>query len=233
MHPGQREDVVAEIEARFGALDVLINNAGVMYRSVVEHVEADELRAQMRVNFLAPMALTRRVLPAMRARRRGRVLFISSVGGMMAMPTMAAYSASKFALEGAAEALWYEVRPWGIRVSLIEPGFIQSDGFTKVRLTRQSSASADDVNDAYHQHYASMEPFVANIMRRTPATPGSVARSVRRTMTARCPSLRVEATWDAWVFSLLRRWVPRCFYHRLLYWRLPNVKTWGRDGRPS
>ena len=91
----------------------------------------------MDVNFRSPMELTRLVLPGMRAKRAGRIITVSSVGGMMAMPTMAAYSASKFALEGAHEALWYEVRPWGIRVSLVQPGFVHSDGFQKVRYTTQ------------------------------------------------------------------------------------------------
>ncbi|MDF1838611.1 MAG: SDR family NAD(P)-dependent oxidoreductase, partial [Planctomycetota bacterium] len=140
----QRDNLVSEIEAQFGAVDVLINNAGLSYRSVVEHVDDDELRAQMDVNFLSPMELTRRVLPAMRDQRYGRIITISSVGGMMAMPTMSVYSASKFALEGCCEALWYEVKPWGIHVSLVQPGFIRSDGFTKVHLTRQSRYSADN-----------------------------------------------------------------------------------------
>ena len=226
----QREAVIAEIESAFGAVDVLINNAGVSYRSVVEHVDSDERAAQMGINYLAPMELTRRVLPAMRAQRSGRILSVSSVGGMMAMPTMAVYSASKFALEGACEALWYEVRPWGIHVSLIQPGFIQSDGFMKVRLTRESQFSAEHTNDPYHEHYASMAPFIAKMMKKTPATPQSVARTVRKTIARKRPPLRVTATWDAAFFSLFRRMLPRFLYHRLLFWRLPNVKRWGPGG---
>ncbi|HPF13252.1 MAG: SDR family NAD(P)-dependent oxidoreductase [Planctomycetes bacterium] len=223
----EREAVIAEIEQRFGALDVLINNAGIAYRCVVEHVDSDERQAQMDVNFLAPMELIRRVLPAMRAQRSGRILSISSVGGMMAMPTMAVYSASKFALEGSCEALWYEVRPWSIHVTLVQPGFIHSDGFTKVRMTRESQFSAQHEEDPYHEHYASMEPFIGRVMQHTPATPESVARTVRRTICRRRPPLRVTATWDALFFSLLRRFMPRTLYHRFLYWKLPNVKKWG------
>ncbi len=226
----QREAVVAEIESAFGAVDVLINNAGVSYRSVVEHVDSDEQEAQMGINYQAPMELIRRVLPAMRAQRHGRILSVSSVGGMMAMPTMAVYSASKFALEGASEALWYEVRPWNIHVSLIQPGFIHSDGFMKVRMTRESQFSAQNARDPYHQHYASMAPFIGKVMKNTPATPQSVARTVRKTIVRKRPPLRVTATWDAWFFSFFRRMVPRFLYHRLLYWRLPKVKDWGPGG---
>jgi NAD(P)-dependent dehydrogenase (short-subunit alcohol dehydrogenase family) len=137
------------------------------------------------------------------------------------------YSASKFALEGACEALWYEVRTWGIHVTLVEPGFIRSDGFKKLRLTRESSFSVEHYEDAYHQHYANMSPFIARIMERTNATPESVARTVRRVALARRPRLRVPATWDARVFALLRKLLPSALYHRVLYASLPRVSAWG------
>ena len=138
--PEQREALVAEAERDWGGIDILINNAGLSYRAVVEHVEEHERLEQMNVNFRSPMELIRLVLPGMRVKRGGRIITVSSVGGMMAMPTMAAYSASKFALEGAHEALWYEVRPWGIRVSLVQPGFVDSDGFHR-RATGPSTSS--------------------------------------------------------------------------------------------
>jgi len=230
--PRERARVADEIEARFGALDLLVNNAGVAYRSVVEHVDDADRRAQLEINFVAPMELTRRFLPAMRARRRGRIVSISSVGGMMSMPTMAVYSASKFALEGACEALWYEVRPWGVHVTLVQPGFIHSDGFAKVRYTRDSRWSADHDDEPYHQHYAHMGPFIERIMEHTRATQRSVARTVRRVATARRPPLRAPATWDARVFALLRKWLPRALYHCVLYAALPGIRSWGppRDG---
>jgi short-subunit dehydrogenase len=117
----QRQSVTSEVEERWGGVDILVNNAGIAIRSVVEHVTDEERRTQMDINFLAPMELVRLVLPSMREKRSGRIINISSVGGMMAMPTMAVYSASKFALEGATEALFYEVRPWNIHVSLVQP----------------------------------------------------------------------------------------------------------------
>src|SRR5688500_5444459 len=119
----ERRRVVEEACDRWGGVDILVNNAGVSYRAVLEHVRDSERLAQMDINFLGPMELVRLVLPRMRERRWGRIINVSSVGGMMAMPTMALYSASKFALEGASEALWYEVRPWNVWVTLIEPGF--------------------------------------------------------------------------------------------------------------
>ena len=162
-NPEEREAVLAEAQRDWNGVDVLINNAGVSYRAVVEHVLEEERLAQMNVNFRSPMEMIRLVLPGMREKRRGRIITISSVGGMMAMPTMAAYSASKFALEGAHEALWYEVRPWGVRVTLVQPGFVHSDGFQKVRYTEQSDRSEQELAEPYHEHYVNMSPFLSLI----------------------------------------------------------------------
>lgn len=167
----------------------------------------------------------------MRARGRGRILTVSSVGGMMAMPTMAGYSAAKFAIEGACESLWYEVRPWGIRVSLIEPGFINSDSFTHTRYTSESGWSHGHEEEPYHAHYEAMAGMIAKLMRRTWATPEHVAGVMLRTIRERSPRLRVRATPDALIFDYLRRWLPRRLYHRVLYAGLPDVKRWGPPGR--
>ncbi len=226
--PRQRRGVADEAEELWGGIDVLINNAGVSYRSVVEHVLDKDRLAQLDVNYLAPMELSRLVLPGMRERRWGRILNVSSVGGMMAMPTMAVYSASKFALEGGSEALWYEVRPWNIHVSLIQPGFINSGSFERVRYTWKSDSSSHEANDPYFAHYRDMASFIERLMRLSPSTPEKVARTVLRTIESDRPALRVPATLDAHLFSMLRRLLPRGVYHWLLYRSLPNVEDWGR-----
>ena len=223
----QRAARVLEAERSWGGIDVLINNAGISVRSVVEHVGEAESIDQLDINFRAPMELIRLVLPGMRARRSGRILNISSVGGMMAMPTMGVYSASKFALEGACEALWYEVRPWNIHVTLVEPGFINSDGFEKVRWTALGERAAAEPGNPYHAHYREMSRFIGRLMRWAQATPESVARKVERLMLRRRPPLRAPATLDAVAFSLLRRLLPRAPYHALLYRMLPGIATWG------
>lgn len=236
-HAEEREAIIAEADRDWGGIDVLINNAGVSYRAVVEHVDERDRLAQMDVNFRSPMELIRLVLPGMRAKRAGRIITVSSVGGMMAMPTMGAYSASKFALEGAHEALWYEVRPWGIRVSLVQPGFVHSDGFQKVRYTPKSDRSEHELAEPYHEHYVNMTPFIAKVMKSSGATPESVANVVLKTMRRKRPPLRVPATLDAFGFSVLRRILPRSTYHWLLYKMLPRVGTWGplsrRESLPS
>ena len=226
-HDAERRQVIAEAARHWGGVDILVNNAGTAYRGVVEHVNDAERQAQLDVNFRAPMELIRLVLPHMRAQRRGRILNISSVGGMMAMPTMGIYSASKFALEGMTESLWYEVRPWNIKVSLVQPGFIRSRSFERTRYTELSEPAARRSDDPYFAHYQHMTRFIAKCMERATATPEDVARVVLKTIRQRNPPLRVAGTLDARVFGLLRRWLPRRLYHALLYRGLPHVRDWG------
>lgn len=221
----QRRKLITEIEERWGGVDILVNNAGVAYRSVVEHMTDEDEKRQMRVNYFGPMGLARLVTPSMRRKKSGRIINVSSVGGMMAMPTMGSYSASKFALEGASEALWYELRPWGISVTLVEPGFIHSNAFRKVLLTDAGRHSLD-AGDDYSVYYRSMTQFIERIMEKAWATPESVADTILDVMQRRNPPLRVSATIDAMFFSLLRRMLPRAVYHQVLYRNLPQIKHW-------
>ncbi len=224
-----RNRITAEAHDKLGGVDVLVNNAGITYRSVIEHVTEEERQHQFAVNFRGPMELTRLVLPDMRRKRAGRIINISSVGGMMAMPTMGLYSASKFALEGASEALFYEVRPWNIRVSLLQIGFINSDAFMKVPYTSLSKTASTTESDPYYEHYCNMSAFIARMMRVAPARPERVARRIERLIDARCPPLRVRGTIDAHLFHLPRKVTPQWFYHRLLARGLPGFVRWGRD----
>lgn len=225
----ERDAVIREASEKFGGIDVLINNAGYCLRGVVEHVNETERLKQIDTNFRAPMALVRGVLPHMRKSRSGHIINISSVSGMMAMPTMSIYSASKFALEGATEALWYEVRPWNIKVCLIQPGFINSDSFKKVELTRESRRSVQDKNDPYYYHYNSMAPFIARMMRLSPSTPEKIAEKILIAINSSDPPLRIPVTVDAYLFGLLRKLLPRRFYHLMMYYLLPYVFRWGED----
>jgi short-subunit dehydrogenase len=227
----ERRDVIQEIEDRWGGVDILINNAGVAYRSVLEHLTCDEIDHQMEINFSAPLQLMRLVLPSMRRKRRGRIINVSSVGGILAMPTMTPYSASKWALEGVSEALWYEMKPWNIRVTIVQPGFIHSSSFENTRMTKASEESFDDPDDAYHSHYFYMDRLIRKFMNNSLATPDSVAKKIEKVMRAEHPPLRVAGTPDAHVFGILRRFLPRRLLHWMLYQTLPDIRNWG-DTKP-
>lgn len=218
--------LMAEMEERFGGVDVLINNAGISFRTVVEHLQPDEEQRQMQTNFFAPLLLIRLALPQMRKKHVGRIINISSVGGMMAMPTMGIYSASKFALEGISESLWYEMRPWGIHVTLVQPGFVRSDSFRHVLLSSSAEQVIQD-KGAYYNYYLHMGRFIEGLMLRATTTPESIAKKILRLMQQKQPPLRVPVGIDAHFFGLLRRMLPRGWYHRLLYKFLPGIHRWG------
>lgn len=226
----QRKAAVHAIEERWGGVDVLVNNAGISYRAVAEHVTETERLAQLGANFLGPMELIRLVLPHMREQRYGRIINISSVSGISAMPTMSIYSASKFALEGASESLWYEMRPFGVRVSVVRPGFINSDGFRKVHFTDQAQRALVDESDPYHAHYANMDELISGLMTLTFYTPRDVAETILDVIEQKNPPLWVPGTLDAQLFDYLRRIIPSGLYHRLLYAFLPRIWRWGQSG---
>jgi len=120
-------DGVAAAVARWGRIDVLVNNAGRGLVGAVEELTDDELRALLETNVLGVLAVTRAVLPHMRAQGSGHVVQMSSVGGVVANPGHGAYNAAKFAVEGLSEALAGEVAPFGIRVTIVEPGPFRTD----------------------------------------------------------------------------------------------------------
>lgn len=125
--PDEREEAVSAAEKAFGRIDALVNNAGYGYLAAIEEGKDEEIRALFEVNLFTPAALIRRVLPAMRARGSGRIINLSSVGGVVANASSGYYASTKFALEGLSEALAKEVGPLGIRVMLVEPGPFRTD----------------------------------------------------------------------------------------------------------
>ncbi len=133
---------VAAAEERFGAIDVLVNNAGYGYQASVEEGEEAEIRRQFDANVFGLFALTRAVLPGMRTRRRGHVINISSVAGFAGFPGSGYYAASKHAVEGWSDALAAEVAPLGIRVTCVEPGPFRTDWAGR-SLTQTPSRIAD------------------------------------------------------------------------------------------
>ncbi|EUC11990.1 UNVERIFIED_ORG: short-subunit dehydrogenase [Burkholderia sp. CF145] len=132
------DDVVAEIEATVGPIDVLVNNAGYGHEGVMEESPLDEMRRQFDVNVFGAVAMMKAVIPGMRERRRGHILNITSMGGHITMPGITYYCGSKFALEGISEALGKEVRALGIFVTAVAPGSFRTDwaGRSMIRTPR-------------------------------------------------------------------------------------------------
>ena len=118
---------VKATEARFGRIDVLVNNAGYGYLAAIEEGDDADVRAMFDTNFFGLAAMTRAVLPIMRAQKSGAIVNISSIGGFVGFPGSGYYAATKFAVEGLSEALSKEVAPFGIKVIIVEPGPFRTD----------------------------------------------------------------------------------------------------------
>jgi NAD(P)-dependent dehydrogenase (short-subunit alcohol dehydrogenase family) len=141
--PTSAQAAVDAALSRFGRIDVLVNNAGNFVAGFFEEIRPEELRAQMETNFFGPLNVTRAVLPIMRAQRAGHVVTISSTAGLIGQAFVSAYAASKFALEGWMESLAIEVAPFGIRTTVVEPGFFRTE-LLSADSTRYAEPSIDD-----------------------------------------------------------------------------------------
>jgi len=119
--------VIDDLERRFGPIDVLINNAGYGHEGILEESPLDEMVRQFQVNVFGSVAVTQALLPHMRARRRGHIISMTSMGGHITMPGIAYYCGSKFALEGISEVLGKEVAQFGIAVTAVAPGSFRTD----------------------------------------------------------------------------------------------------------
>ena len=125
--PAQIAEAVRATEAKFGAIDVLVNNAGYGYMAAIEEGDDEDVRAQFEANVFGLIDMTKAVLPGMRARGRGHIVNLSSQGGLVGFPGVGYYNASKFAVEGLSEALAGEIRPLGLGVTIVEPGPFRTD----------------------------------------------------------------------------------------------------------
>jgi NAD(P)-dependent dehydrogenase (short-subunit alcohol dehydrogenase family) len=123
----QVADAVKQAEAKFGQIDVLVNNAGYGYLAAIEEGEDDAVRAMFETNFFGLVELTKAVLPGMRARRSGTIVNISSIGGLVSFGATGYYHATKYAVEGLSESLSIETKPLGIKVLIVEPGPFRTD----------------------------------------------------------------------------------------------------------
>jgi len=144
---------VAAVDAavqRFGRIDVLVNNAGNFYAGFFEEISPEDFRAQVETNLFGPLNVTRAVLPVLRAQRAGHVVTISSTAGLIGQEFCTAYAASKFALEGWMESLTPEVAPFGIRTTVVEPGFFRTDLLTP-ESTNYAEPSIDDYAERTRQ----------------------------------------------------------------------------------
>ncbi len=181
--------MVAAVE-RFGRIDVLVNNAGYGVVGALEETPDAELRALMDTNFFGAMAVTRAVLPVLRAQRGGAIVNISSLGGQLSFAGFGAYSASKFALEGASEALAQEVAPFGVKVLIVEPGQFR---------TQLAGAGMRHmpVLDAYTPVVGPTREFARTMHATQAGDPRKAAAAIERALAAPATPLRLQLGGDS------------------------------------
>jgi NAD(P)-dependent dehydrogenase (short-subunit alcohol dehydrogenase family) len=177
---------VAGMQERCGGIDGLVAAAGWGVAGPAEETSIAEAKAQFETNFWGCVRVVQAVLPQMRARRTGRIVLMSSLGGVIGIPFQAYYSASKFALEGFAESLAYEVAPFGIAVTLVQPGNFATD-FTASRKMATAAAGSSAYAAATARAVTAMERDERN-----GAPPRDVAAAVQRVLEARRPPRRVS-----------------------------------------
>jgi NAD(P)-dependent dehydrogenase (short-subunit alcohol dehydrogenase family) len=199
---------VAEIAQRAGPIDILVNNAGFGLFGAVEETSLDEARGQFETTFWGAVRLIQQVLPAMRERRNGRIINVSSVLGFMPVPFQPFYVASKHALEGYTEVLNLEVRPFGVFVCVIEPSFIRTGFF-------ENREEAKATLDAYRSARNRVWPLMRE---RTDAgsDPNLVARVVLQAVTASNPRVRYPVGFNGALLQATRSFLPSSLFNRVL-----------------
>jgi NAD(P)-dependent dehydrogenase (short-subunit alcohol dehydrogenase family) len=202
---------IASARAELGdaPLAGLVNNAGIAVAGPLEFLPLDQLRLQLEVNLVGQVAVTQAFLPALR-RGRGRIVFTSSIGGRVALPLVAPYAASKFALEAIGDALRRELYGQGVQVILIEPGGVRTP------IWRKGSEVADEIAERMPQEgeqlygdlIAGVRRQTQKIEQKTGIEPGAVAEIIGRAMTARRPRTRYLVGTDAKIRAPMAKLLP-------------------------
>lgn len=204
------------LDATENRLDALVNNAAIAIPGAVEDLSRDAMRDQFETNLFGTLELTNRVLAVMRQRGHGRIVSVSSILGIVAMPWRGAYNASKFALEGLMDTLRLEMRGTGIHVSTVAPGPIES----RFRLNAQQQAEkhVDLTGSRHHRVYGRLQRERSRPDGKLPfsAPPEAVARKIARALESKRPRPRYLVTAPAHWLAFLRRVLPARWLDRLL-----------------
>lgn len=208
------ERAVDEIVAANGTIYGLVNNGGIGLRGCLEDTTDDEVRRLFETNVVGTVAVTRAVLPHMRAAGRGRIVTITSVGGRISAFGVGLYCASKFAQEGLTEALWQEVGHFGIKAVIVEPGIIKTERWG---IHRGEAEGASNPASPYYQLFRASEAAADRLVERSKTQPADVAATVHEALTAENPKLRYVVGRPAAVVIKLRRFLPERFFERVYF----------------
>jgi NAD(P)-dependent dehydrogenase (short-subunit alcohol dehydrogenase family) len=209
---GQIEDAAARIEAGPG-LDGLVNNAGVAIPGPLETLAIEDFRRQVEVNLTGHVAVTQAMLPAIRA-ARGRIVFVSSIGGGVAFPLTGAYHAAKFGIEAVGDVFRQELRPWGISVSIVEPGSIDTP------IWERGERTAEEIGTPQREAlYGSMVERYRKVIRDTAERgipPEKAARTIEHALSASRPRARYLVGFEAKLAARAKLLTPTPIFDRIV-----------------
>jgi len=191
-NPSDAEAAVKAAVDRFGTIDVLVNNAANFYAGYFEELTQENIERQIATNVFGPMNVTRAVLPIMRKNRSGHIISISSIAGLVGQEYVSAYCASKFALEGWMESLHHEVAPFGIKTTIVEPGFFRTE-LLEPESTFWPELTIDDYTERSNKSRTMFESVNGN----QPGDPAKLAKALLIIANEKEPPLRWIAGVDA------------------------------------
>jgi NAD(P)-dependent dehydrogenase (short-subunit alcohol dehydrogenase family) len=202
----------------------VVNNAGITVPGPLEFLPLDDIRRQLEVNVIGPIAVIQAFLPLLRT-GRGRIVNIGSIGGKMSLPYLGAYHVSKYGMEALSDSLRIELRPWGISVSLIEPGGIATSLWERGKTATDDLLSRlpDEARQLYGGGFDVMKK-AADTFEKRAAGPETVAKAIYHALTAKHPKTRYLVGIDARAQSVLKRVVPDQGLDRLVEWQLKLPK---------
>jgi NAD(P)-dependent dehydrogenase (short-subunit alcohol dehydrogenase family) len=193
---GSVEEAIDKIVAENKGIDVLVNNAGYGLFGSLEDLSIEEIKAQFETNFFGAIRLTQKVLPAMRMQNSGgTIVNVSSVGGRVGVPVLSAYNSTKFALEGLSESMSYELEQFGIRVVIIEPGFIR----TNIMNSSISAKKSLESKSPYFSLMQKVQNYFKSMMDNASSSspPEEVAKTILQAITSENPQLRYTVGNDS------------------------------------
>ena len=198
-------EAVNTIKNEFGRINILVNNAGYGIGGFFEDLTEEEIRQQFDTNFFSVQNMIREVVPLMRERREGKIINISSIAGLYALPSFGAYNASKWALEGFSESLYYELKPFGIHVCLIEPGTYNTTIFHG---NKRYAKNSSDANSPYYLLSQFLDQKVKAFVENTHRDPEDIARLVEKIIDSKNPPLRNMPDSQSKMIYCLKRILP-------------------------
>lgn len=212
--PRQIAQAAARVAEHPGGLDALVNNAGIAVNGPIELVALEELRGQFDVSFFGAVALTQAMLPALR-RARGRIVLVSSIGGLVTTPYAAPYCASKYALESVGDALRVELASSGVQVALVEPGSVATPIWDKGSANAEAVAVPPELDEYYGHVPAAMAKGQREAAKRG-VPPERVAETIEHALGAKRMRSRYLVGLDARGMLLGKRLLPDRLLDRVL-----------------